>query len=113
MSVDPHLHFVAITGTADSPKIEFTCRGDRDAECHSFPDRDCEVWTRGDHEHPFVLHEKCWMASFFDNAGWGAIDPMPEMLAESEITPGVAGPISTHFNGEYIEWEFVDGPVLA
>lgn len=101
-----HLHTVEITGSTDSPKIEFTCHGDRAAECHSYPDCKCETWHRHDPCHPFVAHDKCWMQPFFDNAAWGAIDPLPETFADCDITPGMSGPITTSFNGEYIEWDF-------
>ncbi|KIA63043.1 hypothetical protein [Nocardia vulneris] len=103
------LHTVTITGTEDNPRIEFACHGTIGAECHSYPDCDCETWDR-DHEHPYVQQDECWMKSFFDNAEQGAVDPMPEMLAESDIFVGMSGPITTHFNNEYIEWEFAEVP---
>lgn len=101
-----HLHTVDITGDEDSPRIDFTCHGDRTAECHSYPDCKCETWIRGDHEHPFAPHDDCWMKSYFDNADQGGVDPMPEFLAEGDIAIGASGPINAYFNGEYIEWDF-------
>lgn len=105
------LHTVEITGDPDDPatwRIKFTCHGDRDAECHSYPDCGCETWNRVDPCHLFVPHEKCWMQQFFDNAEWGGIDPLPETFADCDITPGMSGPITTWFNGEYIEWHFAE-----
>lgn len=103
-----HLHAVTITGDDEHPKIEFTCHGDRDSECRSYPDCDCETWIRGEHEHEFVPHDTCWMKTFFDNPDDGGLEPMPEYLADDDIHPGMSGPITTHFNGEWIEWEFID-----
>lgn len=104
------LHTVTIAGTEDDPKIEFTCHGDRDAECHNYPDCDCERWTRSGHEHEFVPHDDCWMKTFFDNADDGGVNPQPEYLAEDDITVGMSGPIKTYFDIDgFIEWEFVDG----
>lgn len=103
-----HLHTVAITGDEDHPKIEFTCHGDRDAQCHSYPDCKCESWIPGDHEHPFVAHDECWMKSWFDNAEQGAVEPFPENFAECEIKPGMSGPIKTEFHYDYVEWEFIN-----
>lgn len=102
------LHTVTITGDEDRPGIEFTCHGDRDAECHSYPDCKCETWIRGDHEHEFVPHDECWMKSYFDNADEGGVAPPPEGLVDDDIKVGASGPITAHFNGEYIEWEFTE-----
>lgn len=57
--------------------------------------------------NPFTEHDNCWMTSFFDAPESGGVDPMPEGLADAEYTPGMSGPITTHFNGEFIEWEFI------
>lgn len=103
-----HLHWVKITGDARHPQIEFTCHGDRDAECHSYPHCECETWIRGEHEHEFVPHDTCWMKSFFDNADDGGISPAPELLEEEGITVGMSGPIVTHFEEVFIEWEFIE-----
>ncbi|MGW4126386.1 hypothetical protein [Nocardia sp. NPDC004711] len=105
-----HLHTVTIKAGEPWPSIEFTCHGDRDSECHSYPDCECESWTPGDHEHPFVPHDECWMQAWFANAADGAVDPMPESLADCDITVGMSGPIETSFRGEYVEWEFIEGP---
>lgn len=112
-----HLHAVTITGTVDDPEIEFTCHGDRDSECHSYPDCECEVWGN-DHAHLFVPHDDCWMRSWFDRAAddpeeYGPIHPMPDQLAEEDCTVGMSGPIRTHFNGEFIEWEFIEQPEVT
>ncbi|WP_029923897.1 hypothetical protein [Nocardia otitidiscaviarum] len=103
-----HLHTATITGTEDRPRIEFRCAGDRTAECHQYPDCRCESWVRGEHEHPFVSHDECWLVSWFDNADDGGVEPMPEYLSEGDITPGMSGPIKTHFTGDYVEWEFIE-----
>ncbi|AEQ21115.1 hypothetical protein E3_1950 [Rhodococcus phage E3] len=101
---DTHLHTVTITGTEDSPKIEFVCHGDRDSDCHSYPDCRCERWDRDDHEHPFVPHDQCWMQAWFDE---GATDPMAETLDECpDLKVGMSGPIESVFLFDYIEWEF-------
>lgn len=102
------LHTVTVTGEEDGPRIQFTCHGDRDSECHIFPDCGCETWIRGEHEHPSVPHGLCWMQDWFDN---DSIDPSaqdPTALADCGYRPGMSGPITTHFNGEYIEWEFTE-----
>ena len=109
------LHTVTITGTPDEPAIEFRCHGDRDSECHRFPDAcACETWFPNDDDdskdaegHPRVVHDHCWMRGHFDHADEGGVDPMPECLAESDIKIGDSGPITAYFNGEFIEWEFV------
>lgn len=104
-----HLHNVTITGDDEHPKIEFTCHGDRNAECRSYPDCDCETWIPGEHQHPFVVHDECWMKSFFDNADDGGISPAPELFAEEDIAVGMSGPIETCFDMDgFIEWEFID-----
>ncbi|MFG1794244.1 hypothetical protein [Nocardia sp. NPDC049149] len=102
------LHTVVITGDEDAPQIQFTCHGDRTSECHSYPDCQCETWIRGNHEHPFAPHDDCWMKSFFDNADSGGVAPPPECLADDGVELGASGPIEAHFNGEYIEWEFIE-----
>jgi hypothetical protein len=102
-----HLHTVAITGDEDRPHIAFTCHGDLNSKCHNYPACKCETWDEG-HEHPPVQHDECWMKGFFDNADDGGVDPMPEYLEESNILIGASGPITAYFNGEYIEWDFVD-----
>lgn len=104
-----HLHTVRITGTAEHPKIEFTCHGGRDAECHSYPDCRCESWVRGNHEHPFVLHDECWMQAWFDNGGTDPTAEDPITLADCGYRPGMSGPIKTSFCEEYLEWEFIAG----
>lgn len=98
-----HLHTVTIGGTDDEPRIEFTCHGDRDSECHSYPDCKCESWDRDDHPHPFVPHDKCWMQDWFDNDG---TDPIAETLVDCEYFVGMAGPVRTIFCNDYIEWHF-------
>lgn len=108
MAETEHLHWVTITGTAEDPRIEFVCHGDRAAECHSYPDCECEAWIRGEHEHEFVPHNTCWMKPFFDNADDGGVSPTPELLEEEGITVGMSGPIVTHFDEVFIEWEFID-----
>lgn len=105
-----HLHWVKITGDERHPQIEFTCHGDRDSKCHSYPDCECETWIPGEHPHPFVPHDTCWMKSFFDNADDGGTSPGTEHLAEEGIAVGMSGPIETCFDPDgYIEWEFLDG----
>ncbi|MEV0357157.1 hypothetical protein AB0H71_13955 [Nocardia sp. NPDC050697] len=103
-----HLHWVAITGTEDNPRIEFTCRGGRDAKCHQYPDCKCETWD-AEHEHPFVPHDECWMQDWFDNEG---IDPMAEFLYDIEwpgYRVGFSGPITTQSRvPDYIEWRFAE-----
>lgn len=103
-----HLHTVTITGTEDHPRIEFACVGGRDAECHHYPDCDCETWDRDNPCHSFGPHDDCWMKSSFDNADADTcpLDPMPETLTDYDIKVGDSGPISTWFNGESIDWDF-------
>lgn len=108
-----HLHTVTITAGDPWPNIQFTCRGNRDSECHSYPDCQCESWIPGDHEHPFVAHDECWMASWFANAHNGAIEPMPEFLADCDLVPGMSGPIATQFCQDYVEWEFIGQPEVS
>ena len=68
MSAEP-LHYVTVaqTGTEDLPVTEvvFECRGDDTSPCHNYPECDCEGWS-DDHEHPHVVHDECWMQSWFD-----------------------------------------------
>ncbi|MFI6215673.1 hypothetical protein ACIBCD_27085 [Nocardia brasiliensis] len=107
-----HLHFVAITGEADRPKIEFTCRGDRTAECHSYPDCECASWDT-DHEeqygHPAVAHDQCWMQEWFQNED---THPYWETLPDFDYRPGMSGPVTASFDSECVEWEFVADPAV-
>ena len=97
------VHTVTIMGDEDSPKIEFTCHGGRDALCHRYPDCECADWEE-DHGHPSVVHDKCWMQYWFNNNG---IDPQSDTLSECEYKVGMSGAIKTYFHGDYIEWEFM------
>ena len=98
-----HLHEVKITGTPDAPRIEFTCNADNVASCRHYPDCECESWSEG-HEHPSVIHDRCWMQDWFDNDG---IAPSSDVLGDVEYTVGMSGPVETYFCQEYIEWEFI------
>ncbi|MFC4373349.1 hypothetical protein ACFO5K_04470 [Nocardia halotolerans] len=106
------LHTVEITGNPDDAatwQIKFTCHGDRDAECHQYPDCDCERWD-SDHEeeqgHPLVPHDQCWMKNWFDN---DCTDPYSETLIECDYTVGMSGPIKARFEeDDYVAWEFIE-----
>lgn len=99
------LHTVKITGSEDSPKIEFTCHGDMSAPCHQYPICGCESWD-DDHHHPKVTHELCWIQPWFDN---GYISPMAEQgaLDDCGYKVGMSGPIYTEFCRDFVEWEFL------
>jgi len=110
-----HLHYVSIAGTTDKPRIEFTCRGGQDAECHRYPDCDCEVYLLGEEVdeagHPFVKHDECWMKSWFDNGSTApcADDPIT-LLDDCGYRPGMSGPINVEsYVPDYVEWEFIEG----
>src|SRR5216117_4431587 len=67
-------HYVTVTCNPDAdgdpgiPSVKFECRGNRDSECHSYPDCDCEGWDEDHAEHhPFVKHDECWMDGWFDS----------------------------------------------
>jgi histidine triad (HIT) family protein len=105
------VHTVTITGDDGHPHIEFTCHGGPDAPCHLYPDCDCVYWQHGEghtHEHASTPHDECWMASWFDNADHGAVDPMPDMLGEpgTDIHVGDSGPITTEYMYDFILWRF-------
>ena len=99
------LHTVIITGDEDSPRIEFTCHGGTESDCHNYPACDCEGWD-DDHHHPKVTHELCWMQHWFDN---DCISPMAEQgaLDDCEYRVGMSGPIGTEFCRDFVEWEFI------
>ncbi|MGW2666078.1 hypothetical protein ACWCW7_34425 [Nocardia tengchongensis] len=106
-----NLHTVTITGGEHDtyPRIRFTCTGNRESKCHHYPACDCESWERDDHEHPDVVHEQCWLQSWFDTE---AVEPAPDTLADCDITPGMSGPIKAWFDQDgYVEWEFVEPEV--
>ena len=97
-------HYVTVSGTAHDPEIAFKCRGDRDSECHNYPDCDCEAWDSS-HPHPRVTHDECWLQGWFDS---DQIDPStedgtPAVFAE---LVGKSGPIKITFMGDCIEWSF-------
>ncbi|WP_084969438.1 hypothetical protein [Prescottella equi] len=104
-----HLHTVTITGTDEQPRIEFTCHGDRNSECHSYPDCECESWNRDDHPHPFAPHDECWMQPWFDN---DCTSPMAETIDECEMKVGMSGPIEAEFADDYVEWTFLPPEVV-
>ena len=111
MAEAEHLHWAKITGDPRNPQIEFTCHGDRSAECHSYPDCDCESYMLGaefdNQGHPFVPHDECWMQSWFRTE---SLDPPPDELADNDLLPGMSGPIKAWGNDEYLEWEFIGTP---
>lgn len=99
------LHTVTITGDEEHPRIEFTCNGGTESDCHNYPACDCEGWD-DDHHHPKVTHLECWMQPWFDN---DCISPMAEegIFADCEYKVGMSGPIATEFCHDYVEWEFI------
>jgi len=58
------LHHVTYDAVEDT--LVFTCHGDDTAKCHHYPTCECESWA-ADHEHPYVLHDKCWLQDWFDS----------------------------------------------
>lgn len=106
-----HLHTVTIAGAEDSPEIEFTCHGGQHSLCHLYPDCDCESWG-ADHEHPAVVHDECWLKSWFDmlvtevGRDYGPVCPMPADLGDEGYQVGMSGPIIAYFDGEVVHWEF-------
>ncbi|OZC55124.1 hypothetical protein CH289_07805 [Rhodococcus sp. RS1C4] len=90
--------------------LEFTCHCDRNADCHRYPDCECESWD-ADHEseygHPPAPHDECWMQAWFDNdCVCPNLDCIDDHKGEAEI--GMSGPITAAFCEDYVEWEFTD-----
>ena len=99
------LHTVTITGDEEHPRIEFTCNGGTESDCHNYPGCDCESWD-DDHHHPKVTHLTCWMQSWFDN---DCISPMAEKnaLEECGYHVGMGGQVTATYLRDFIEWEFM------
>lgn len=112
-------HYVTVTPGAldedadwrDRPTVKFECRGNRDSDCHSYPDCDCEYWDE-DHEreHAHVKHDECWMQAFFESeAGHVYNGPDAYDMDDSGIPRDMerSGFITSAYDIDgFVEWEF-------
>lgn len=86
--------------------------GDRESECHWFPDCDCEFWEGpGLHVHGYVRHEhQCWIVNYLNAGGSVAADsywPFDEG-GEEDGCPRRDGLIIASFEGDYMTWHYAD-----
>lgn len=110
-------HRVAVTlaepdedGWRSTPTIEFDCDAPEDAECRTYPDCDCETFTKDGQGndvagHPCVAGQECWLQGWFDNT-----EPDYTGTDSEDGFPTIAnsGPIVTEFAGDYVEWRWAD-----
>ena len=97
-------------GWRDTPTVDFTCDAAEDAECRTYPECDCEIFTKdgqGNDEngHPYIAGQECWLKGWFDNTepdymGADAVDGLP--------TLGKSGPIVAEFESDYVTWQWAD-----
>lgn len=107
-------HYVTVTSPDsegwESQTVKFECRGDRSSDCHRYPDCACEAWGQ-DHPHPKVVHDECWVKSWFDGDSHAYDgEDRDEMNGDWGIPAGMnrSGAVTTSFEYEYIAWEFVE-----
>jgi hypothetical protein len=85
----------------------FTCTFDTTADCHQYPDCECESWTTEGHEHPSSAHDACYLADWYKR---------PEDTAEMFIEDGsmmpenASGPIDIEWD-EFPLWYFEEAAV--
>lgn len=106
-------------GTADErrvvDRVAFECTAPADADCHTYPDCDCESWSWNDEEtadqygHERIPGRKCWLADWFEADGAIYQGEDADDMRDDQV-PAVdrTGQISTYFQDEWIEWEFVN-----
>lgn len=116
MSTNPHIVTVKahyIDGVEMTPDVEFTCAGDSTAECHNYPDCDCEAWDDGHEDeygegHERKPHDECWMQDWFDNDEHCYDGEDSDDMGDYGIPRNFnrSGPIKASFEMEYISWDF-------
>lgn len=110
MSGEQARHTLTVDATGEGgPEFIFHCDGAPDSECHMYPDCGCESWVAGEHDHPFVSHEVCWMAAWFTNGAAVYGGPDAEELEEGHIPstwPRRKGAILVTFEENYLGWEW-------
>lgn len=107
---EPSLHYAKFD--ADTDTLTFTCYGDEKAECHIYPDCQCEIWFRDEPCHPFVPHSECWMQGFFDNDVAGFTGPDEDRDDSGDFAKprtSYSGPVTVEFEEEYVAWDWADG----
>lgn len=109
-------HTVTVTGrqgdddTWEEPEVTFICTEAPGVGCRLYPDCDCESWDDS-HDHPRVPQNECWMQGWFENDGHSYIGKdADDMGGENGLPEGMnrSGPITAAFQGDYVEWEFVE-----
>lgn len=115
-----HVHYVTVTpgklhedDWRDEAQVKFECRGDRDSQCHSYPDCECESWdSEHDKEHPFAKHDECWMQGWFDSDVGHVYDGPDGDDRDENCVPrdmDKSGPIVASFDIDgFVEWRFVE-----
>lgn len=93
----------------DEATVSFECRGNRDSECHQYPDCDCE-YRDDTHEHPRVPHDECWMQGWFDSDAGHVYDGPDGDDRDDTNVPrdmGQEGYIVTAFDIDgFVEWSW-------
>lgn len=102
-------HTLAVDTRGHGPEFIFHCDGAPDSECHMYPDCGCESWVAGEHDHPFVSHEVCWMADWFTVGAAVYRGPDADDMAELCIPENWEprrGQIKVTFEDDYLGWEW-------
>ena len=107
------VHFVTVTPSNNeySPAtVKFECRGDRDSQCHSYPDCECESWdSEHDTDHPSTKHDECWMQGWFDADATCYEGPDSYDRHDNCVPADMnrSGGIKAHYEYDgYVAWEF-------
>lgn len=95
-----HLHYITHTHYAGygGIQVQFTCKGDRTAPCHMYPDCFCAV-DQVECNHAPAPHDECWTQGWMDEGCDTDCGPDGE--------PVRSGPINVTWNGDCVEWEYV------
>src|SRR5579885_2810709 len=96
---------------AEAKTLRFTCTGDTTAECHRYPDCECERWLC---DHPMVPHSECWLKDWFD-MGLAEYTGPDEDRDESDPYATALMPLHSHEGpivfdfDDAVSWEWADG----
>lgn len=81
------------------------CEGGANAECHVYPDCDCEYWDHEEgtdkHRHPSVPHATCWAIEWTNATDLS--DSSDDELFGDQIVPGR---VELTWEGDYVLWRY-------
>ncbi|HCF99586.1 MAG TPA: hypothetical protein DEV93_03480 [Chloroflexi bacterium] len=93
------VHFISHVHDTDTIYVKYECRAGKGAQCHTYPDCECDGWS--DCDHTKVQHDECWTEPWMNDSC------KDECFTGPNGTPVHDGPVHISFNGDCIDWEYL------